>query len=94
MKKEDKKMIEGRGLGDKKVNRVNVSLSNRYLRMLHKLAVSCNMRPTSLAGLLIERSLANPQLIRQLQDEYCTDPQYLVLPINIENKKFIIYGGD
>ncbi|KMY49582.1 hypothetical protein [Peribacillus loiseleuriae] len=74
-------MIEGKGLGNKKVNRVGVSLSNAFNQKLNKLAVACNMKPTTLAGLLIERSLNNPRLISDLQNEHAVHTAYKVLPI-------------
>jgi hypothetical protein len=73
-------MIEGKGLGGKKVNRVGVSLSNSYHNKLNRLATACNMKPTSLSGLLIEMCLDNPELIEKLQDEYNTQSLYRVVP--------------
>lgn len=74
-------MIEGKGLGGKKVNRVNVSMTNRMNQKLNKLATACNMRPTTLAGLLIEKSLDNVQLVSELQHEYAVHTAYRVLPV-------------
>jgi hypothetical protein len=64
-------MIEGKGLGGKSIHRVNVSLTNRDSNNLNRLATACNMRPTSLAGLIIERCLNSVQLVIELQKEYC-----------------------
>jgi hypothetical protein len=75
-------MIEGKGLGGKKVNRVGVSLSNKYSLKLNRLATACNLKPTTLAGLLIEKCLDNPQLVAEMQKEYCTQSAYRVLLIN------------
>lgn len=74
-------MQEGRGLGDKKINRVNVSLSNRYDTKLKRLAVSCNMKPTSLAALFIELSLDSTELVATLQDRYNVHNAYKVIPL-------------
>lgn len=75
-------MIEGKGLGGKKINRVNVSLSNKYETKLRRLAAACNnMRPTTLAGLLIELSLDSTELVAVLQDRYNVHNAYRVLPI-------------
>lgn len=74
-------MIEGKGLGGKRINRVNVSLSNKYSSKLNRLATSCNMKPTTLAGLLIEMSLDNVKLVQQLQDEYGVHNAYRVVPV-------------
>ncbi|MFD2442951.1 hypothetical protein ACFSO7_03025 [Bacillus sp. CGMCC 1.16607] len=75
-------MIEGKGLGGKKINRVNVSLSNFQNQKLNKLATACNMRPTSLACLLIEKCLNNAQVVADLQKEYAIHSAYKVVPIN------------
>ncbi|MEH7345550.1 hypothetical protein V7122_16975 [Bacillus sp. JJ1532] len=82
-------MIEGKGLGGKKPNRVNLSLSNKYNKKLNRLAVACNKKPTSLAGLLIELCLDNVELVRQLQDEYGVYNAYMVVPV--KNNGEIIY---
>ncbi len=75
-------MIEGKGLGGKKVNRVGVSLTNKYDNKLQRLATACNMKPTTLAGMLIEKSLDNAQLVNELQKEYCTQSAYKVVLVN------------
>lgn len=74
-------MIEGKGLGDKKVNRVNVSLSNHYDTKLKRLATACNMKPTTLAGILIETCLDSASLIDSLQENYNVHSSYRVLPL-------------
>ena len=74
-------MIEGKGLGNKKVNRVNISLSNGYNSKLNKLATACNMKPTTLAGMLIENSLDNASIVADLQKEYGIHTAYKVLPV-------------
>ncbi|PAD86654.1 hypothetical protein CHH55_16930 [Niallia circulans] len=74
-------MIEGKGLGGKKVNRVGISLTNKDSSKLNKLATSCNMKPTTLAGLIIEKCLNNPQFVAQLQEEFCIQKAYKVLLI-------------
>jgi hypothetical protein len=74
-------MIEEKGLGGKKINRVNISLSNRYESNLRRLAVACGIKPTTLAGLLVELSLDNADLIADLQKERCKYAAYKVTPI-------------
>lgn len=74
-------MIEGKGCGGKKVNRVNVSLSNHYDTKLKRLATSCNMKPTTLAALLIELSLDSTELVAMLQDRYNVHNAYRVIPL-------------
>ncbi|MBT2659387.1 hypothetical protein J7E81_30135 [Bacillus sp. ISL-18] len=75
-------MIEGKGLGGKKIHRVNVSLTNKQGYKLNRLAIACNMKPTTLAGLLIEISLNNAGLVDKLQKEYWTQTSYRVILIN------------
>ncbi|MEC1723933.1 hypothetical protein P9E34_04125 [Schinkia azotoformans] len=74
-------MIEGKGLGGKKVNRVNMSLSNRYDTKLKRLATSCNMKPTTLAALLIELSLDSPEVVYTLQNKFNVHNAYKVIPL-------------
>jgi hypothetical protein len=75
-------IIEGKGLGGKRINRVNISLSNKNSLKLNRLATACNLKPTTLAGLFIEKCLDNPQLVAEMQKEYCTQSAYRVLLIN------------
>ena len=82
-------MIEEKGLGNKKINRVNVSLSNDYSKKLNLLSTSCNMKPTTLAGLILERCLDDSLFIARLQKEFCLYPTYKVLPI--QNDGQIVY---
>jgi hypothetical protein len=72
-------MIEEKGLGGKKVNRVGISISNEYDGKLRKLATACNMKHTTLAGLLVEMSLDNLQLVNNLQNQYCTQKAYKIV---------------
>lgn len=74
-------MIEGKGLGNKKVNRVNVSLTNKTNQKLNKLAIACNLRPTTLACMLIVQSLDNPEVVDMLQAEYGVNNAYKVVPV-------------
>jgi hypothetical protein len=86
-------MIEGKGLGGKKVHRVNVSLSNKESNKLARLATACNMAPTSLAGLLIEKCLNSAQLVAELQKEYCTQRSYRVVLVNKDGELHYLLNG-
>lgn len=86
-------MIEEKGLGGKKVNRVGISLSNHYDGKLRKLATACNMKPTPLAGLIVEMCLDDPVFVAKLQKEYCTQSSYRVIPINNGKKIEFVLGG-
>lgn len=72
-------MIEGKGLGGKRVNRVNLSLTNKTSSKLNKLATACNMKPTTLACLLLEIGLDSTELVNRLQDEYNVHGAYKIL---------------
>lgn len=74
-------MIEGKGLGSKKINRVNISLTNKMSAKLNKLSTSCNMKPTSLACLLVETCLNDPEFVFKLQQDYGIYSAYKVVPI-------------
>lgn len=88
-------MIEGKGLGGKKVVRVNVSMTNKSSSKLNRLATACNMKPTTLAGLLIEKYLDNVQLLYELQKEYCTQAAYRVIPVNNNGQlEYVLSGRD
>jgi hypothetical protein len=74
-------VIEGKGLGNKKVNRVNISLTNKMSAKLNKLSTSCNMKPTSLACLLVETCLNDPEFVFKMQQYHGIYSAYKVVPI-------------
>jgi len=74
-------LVHTRGVGGKRVHRVNLSMTNFDARNLNRLATSCNLRPTALAALLVVKSLNDPSVIKYLQDEYNLYKEYEVLPI-------------
>lgn len=74
-------MIEGKGLGNKKINRINLSVTNNYSGKLNRLAVACSMKPTTLACLLLERCLDDQELVRELQREFNIHNAYVVEPV-------------
>jgi hypothetical protein len=87
-------MIEGKGLGGKRINRVGVSLSNDHAMKLNRLATSCEMKPTTLAGLIVERCLDNPQFVFELQTEFCKYAAYRVLPVKKNGQvQYVLSGG-
>lgn len=79
-------MQEGRNLGGKKVNRVNLSLTNELHKKLTRLAKSCEMNHTTLAALLVEMCLNDPKLVNQLQRDYNIYPAYKVVPVQNNGK--------
>jgi len=74
-------LVRDRGVGGKRVHRVNISVTNFDARNLNRLATSCNLRPTALAALLVVKSLNDPSVVKYLQDEYNLYEEYEVLPI-------------
>jgi hypothetical protein len=79
-------MIEQFGCGNKKVNRVNMSLSNHYDTNLRRLATACGMYHTTLAGLILEKCLDSPILVQELQNEYCIQKAYKVVLVKKDGK--------
>jgi hypothetical protein len=86
-------LIEGKGLGGKKIHRVNVSLPNKQAFKLNRLATACNMKPTTLAGLLIEKGLNDVGLVSELQREYCTQSAYRVIIVNNNGELNFVLSG-
>jgi hypothetical protein len=74
-------MIEEKGLGGKKLNRVGISLSNKYDSKLRMLATACGMGHTTLAGMLVEMCLDNADIVAELQKNRCKYTAYKVTPI-------------
>ncbi|MEH7275586.1 hypothetical protein [Neobacillus vireti] len=86
-------MIEGKGLGGKKIHRVNVSLTNKQAFKLNRLATACNMKPTTLAAVLIEKGLNDDRLVSELQKEYCTEKAYRVIVVNNNGELNYVLSG-
>lgn len=76
-------MNDDRGLGNKKINRVNLSLSNEYDQKLKMMAHACGKRPTELAGVLLEQILDSPEEMYRLQAQYCLYDAYRVRVIRL-----------
>jgi hypothetical protein len=86
-------LIEGKGLGGKKIHRVNVSLTNKQASKLDRLATACNMKPTTLAGLLIDKGLNDARLVSELQSEYCTQSAYRLIVVNNNGELNFVLSG-
>ncbi|MDQ6600910.1 hypothetical protein [Bacillus salipaludis] len=88
-------MIVSKGGGNKKINRVNLSLTDKQFMNLKRLSIKLNIRHTKLAALIIEKCLSNVQLINDLQNEYCTQKAYRIVPINKNGElTFTLIGRD
>lgn len=79
-------MIEGKGLGGKRINRVNLSLDNKTNNKLSKLAIACNMPKTTLARMILEIGLSNADVVNELQEKFNTNQKYRIYPIKINDK--------
>jgi hypothetical protein len=86
-------LIEGKGCGNKKINRVNMSLSNHYDTNLRRLATACGMYHTTLAGIIIEKSLDSPAMVQELQNEYCIQKAYKVVLVKKDGKIYYTLTG-
>lgn len=84
-------MIEGKGLGGKRINRLKVSLTNKEENDLIKLATACGMKKSELAYKILTDHLYDSLYINQLQREYCTQSAYKVVMVN---KQFILSGRE
>ena len=67
---------------EKRLNRVNISLSNEYDSKLNKLSIACNTRPTTLAELIVRQVLDNSSYVHHLQDQYNIYPAFKILIVN------------
>ena len=81
--------VHKKGIGGKRIVRKSISLSNEFDTKLKKLAISCDIPPATLAGLLVELSLDSPSVIKYLQDKYNKDETYKIYPVKANGK--IIY---
>lgn len=86
-------MQEGRGLGNKRVCRISVNVTNKMNNKLTKLATACGMPKTTLAALLIERCLDDPVIVSKLQQEFNKHAAYKVLPINRNGETEYMFRG-
>jgi hypothetical protein len=72
-------MIEGKGLGNKRVNRVNLSLTNREMKNLKLLANACGIDHSVLARKILLLCLEDEMIVNKLQERYCTQRAYKVV---------------
>jgi hypothetical protein len=82
-----------RGSGGKRIVRVNVSITNRNDSKLRRLATACDMKPTTLAGMLIEIGLNDARLVSELQREYCKESAYRVIVVNNNGELNYVLSG-
>lgn len=80
--------IHRNNAGQGRKNRINLSIPTEYEVKLHKLSKGCgrNMRPTTLAALIVCRALDDALTINALQNEFSSVSDYRVLPIRINGR--------
>jgi hypothetical protein len=78
------KVIEGRGLGGKRINHRKVSLTNKEDNDLRKLATACNMPPTTLLWHFARKCLYDPMIMNEFQKQFCNQKAYRVVFVNGE----------
>lgn len=86
-------MIEGKGLGNKRVNPVKLSLTNREKNNLTRLAVSCRKEPAVLAREILMLCLDDETFIKKLQDNYCIQKAYRVVPVRHNGEVYFTLTG-
>lgn len=79
-------MIEGKGLGNKQINRTTLRLSNSYDLKLKQLSRSVNKKPGELSRYIVEYFLDNAQLIHDLQEKFCLYDAYRVTPVRANGR--------
>jgi hypothetical protein len=86
-------MIEGKGLGGKRVNRLKLSLTNSDESDLAKLATACNMKKSELGYHMFQYLIHNPEFLNYIQKEYCTQKAYKVVLVNKNGNKQLALTG-
>jgi hypothetical protein len=88
-------MIEGKGLGGKRVSRYNLSLTNQESLNLERLARSVNKNPSVLIREIFFQCIYNDQFLQKYLDEHCIEKAYRVVMLKTEGEaKFILTGRD
>jgi hypothetical protein len=68
-------------------------MNNDYHSKLKQLAVSCNVHPTTMANMLLERALHDAAYIKYYQDRLNIYPAYkIVLVSDLGNFKYALGG--
>lgn len=86
-------MIEEKGLGNKRVNAIKLSLTNRENGNLSKLATALNKRPAELAREILFLCLEDSLFVDQLQKNYCTQSAYKVRMVNKGGNIYFVLTG-
>lgn len=74
-------MNQGKQKVRRRSSRVNISVSALTDKKLKQFATACNKKPATIAQMLIDYCLDNPQLLKDWQERYNTDSAYWVRPI-------------
>jgi hypothetical protein len=79
-------MINEKGLGGKRINRLNLSITNEDEKNINMLATACGMKPASIAYEIFLRGLNDIQLLNELQKEYCIQSAYRIVFIQHDGR--------
>ncbi|MEH7490816.1 hypothetical protein [Neobacillus niacini] len=77
-------MIEGKGLGGKRIARKGASFTNKEEGHINKLATACDMTPAELIWRMCRKCLYDPMILNEFQKEYCKEKAYRIILINGE----------
>jgi hypothetical protein len=84
-------MIEGKGLGGKRCNRLATSITNKEESDLVKLSTACGMSKSEMTHYMINHCLYNGTFVSSVQKEYCTQKAYKVVLVN---KELVLTGRE
>lgn len=88
-------MIEGKGLGGKRVVRRSVSFTNKEESDLLKLATACNMNFAELVHEIVTGCMYDSVFVTNLQQQHCTQRAYRVRLVQNEGTvNYVLTGRD
>jgi hypothetical protein len=80
-------MINEKGLGGKRINRLNMSITNEDEKNINMLATACGKRyAATIAYEILSRGLKDISLLNELQKEYCIQSAYRIVFIQHDGR--------
>jgi hypothetical protein len=86
-------LIEGKGLGGKRINKVAISLTNKDNNKLSRLATATGMKKAQLCGYIVEKMINDVNFINQIQEEFCLIQSYRITPIKNNGNTIYALNG-